>query len=644
MSWLTLLHSASFSTANLSATLERDSIEDRVIENLDQAQKDPGRLVVVIVDPALAATVKMTRFTARPGSTILTCGLSELPANIDTTSVFLELPADPPAPLMRSAIKRAFERVLDDLRRKQLENDLSTRNEELTELTKISIALSTVRDHHQLISMILQKSRELSRSDAGSLYLLDDDESGQRVLKWVVAQNDSISVDFEEKVLPITKKSLAGYVALTGETLVIDDAYNLPENVEYSINTSFDNVTGYLTRSMLVFPMRNHLGETIGVLQLINRKRPGVSRSLTAANVPEDVVPFDSHSIQVMRSLAGQAAVTVENNLLYESIERLFEGFVTASVTAIEQRDPTTSGHSFRVADLTVELARTAHELESGPFGSTRFTHDQLREIRYASLLHDFGKVGVRENVLVKAKKLYPLEMELVRSRFDFLIKAIESRYHRKKLDWLMQHGMSGFEESIRAIDAEMETELATMNTALEKIIQSNEPTVLPEGNFEFIQQLGERDVVDGRGTLSKLLTPDEVRFLSIRKGNLDPGERGEIESHVTHTFRFLSKIPWTKDLRSVPDIAYAHHEKVNGRGYPRGLSGDQIAVQSRMMTVSDIFDALTAKDRPYKKAIPHERALDILQMEMRDGLLDENVVALFIDAKIYEKAGVLRG
>ncbi|MBI2215232.1 MAG: GAF domain-containing protein [Acidobacteria bacterium] len=642
MSWLTLLHSPSFPVADLAPLLERDSIESRVIERLDLAHRDPGRLVVIILDQYLASNLSMTRFTARPGATILACGLSEIPAAIDTTSVFLEIPEHPPAQLMRSALKRAFERVLDDLRRKQLEGDLSARNEELTELTKISIALSTVRDHHQLISMILRKSRELSRSDAGSLYLLDEDDDGHKVLKWVVAQNESIAVDFEEKVLPITKKSLAGYVALTGETLVIDDAYNLPQDAEYSINTSFDRETGYLTRSMLVFPMRNHLGDTIGVLQLINRKRPGVTHALTAANVPEDVVPFDSHSIQVMRSLAGQAAVAVENNLLYESIERLFEGFVTAAVTAIEQRDPTTSGHSFRVADLTVELARTADALDSGPFASVRFSHDQLREIRYASLLHDFGKVGVRENVLVKAKKLYPLELDLVQYRFDYIVKAIESRFHRKRLDWLLQNGTAGFEDANRAIESEMESELAAMQVAFERIVQSNEPTVLAEGNFEFLQALGDREFVDGRGTLAKLLTPREVSFLSIRKGNLDPGERGEIESHVTHTFHFLSKIPWTKDLRSVPDIAYAHHEKINGRGYPRGLRGDQITLQSRMMTISDIFDALTAKDRPYKKAVPHERALDILHMEMKDGLLDEHVVQLFVEAKIYEKASAL--
>src|SRR5205807_8200888 len=206
---------------------------------------------------------------------------------------------------------------------------------------------------------------------------------------WKLAQNDSIDVgSFEEKVLPITRKSLAGYVALTGETLVIDDAYSPPPGAEYTINTSFDEVNSYLTRSMLVFPMTNHVGELIGVLQLINRKRAGAPRKLTASTVPQEVIPFDEEIVELMRSLAGQAAVAVENNLLYESIERLFEGFVTAAVTAIEQRDPTTSGHSFRVADLPVEIAGVVGRLDEGPFGEVRLPADHVREIRHASLRH----------------------------------------------------------------------------------------------------------------------------------------------------------------------------------------------------------------------------------------------------------------
>jgi HD-GYP domain-containing protein (c-di-GMP phosphodiesterase class II) len=637
MSWLTLLHSESFPIERYADAISRESIRRVTVSNPEDVERESERLNVVLVDPALLAQGVVPN--GKTGFVYVGVGLGEQ-SDLDS-NLFLELPADPPVRLLRSALKRSFERVLSDYRATALEADLRVRNEELLEITKISIALSTVRDHDELITMILEKCRELSRSDAGSLYLLEDTDEG-KVLKWKVAQNDSIQVDFQEMALPITKKSLAGYVAQTGETLVIDDAYNLPANVEYSINTSFDEQTGYLTRSMLTIPMMNHVGDTIGVLQLINRKRVGITHRLTAETVPHAVIPFDDHTINLMRSLAGQAAVAVENNLLYKSIERLFEGFVTASVTAIEQRDPTTSGHSFRVADLTVELASTADSLTSGPFANTAFSPEQLREIRYASLLHDFGKVGVREKVLVKAKKLYPLELRIVMARFEYLVKAIEADFLRQKMDFVARHGLAGFDEASRRIDAELSAEIEKVRQELAVIIQSNEPTVLPEGEFQHLQELGAREFRDSSGVIQKLLSPEEVRALSIRKGNLDPAERSEIESHVTHTYQFLSKIPWTRDLRRVPDIAYAHHEKLNGRGYPRGLAGESISIQSRMMTVSDIFDALTAKDRPYKRAVPHERALDIIQMEMRDGFLDHDIVHLFIDAKIYEKAGVL--
>ena len=537
----------------------------------------------------------------------------------------------------------AFQLLYQKQRADHLEKQLGERTRELQEVAEVGAALSTVRDHSVLLTMILSKARELSRADAGSLYLLDEVDA-KKVLRWKLAQSDSIDVEnFEERVLPITKKSLAGYVALTGETLVIDDAYNLPAGAEYEINRSFDEQSGYLTKSLLVFPMTNHAGDIIGVLQLINRRVLGVTARLHAGNVPESVIPFDEDIANIMRALAGQAAVAVENNLLYEAIERLFEGFVTAAVTAIEQRDPTTSGHSFRVADLTVELARVIDRIDDAHYGDVHFTADQVREIRYASLLHDFGKVGVREQVLVKEKKLYPLRIEIVRNRFEFAMKAAENEANKRKVDYLFKHGRDGFDEFRARIDAELEAELTRLQKDFAFIAQSNEPTVLPEGDFNYLQQLATQDYVDIRGERRLLLDPEEARILSIRKGNLDAAERLEIESHVTHTFNFLQKIPWTRDLASVADIAYAHHEKLNGRGYPRKLTAGGIPIQSRMMTVSDIYDALTASDRPYKRAVPTERALDILRMEMNDGLLDPALVGVFIDAKVYERAGVLR-
>jgi HD-GYP domain-containing protein (c-di-GMP phosphodiesterase class II) len=643
MQTLTLLHSDSFPIGRYADALCREAISSRRLESLDQLLVvDNGALRVALVDPGIV-NGRHGAIQLDPRTAVVGVGIAENPEWLTGDSVYLHLPENPTTSALLSAVRRAFQFLFQKQRADQLEKQLSERTRELQQVAEVGAALSTVRDHSVLLTMILSKARELSRADAGSLYLLDTVD-GRPVLRWKLAQNDSIDVEaFEEKVLQITKKSLAGYVAMTGETLVIDDAYNLPDDAEYEINRSFDEKNGYLTKSLLVFPMTNHVGDIIGVLQLINRRLVGAPARLTAVSVPGNVVSFDEDTAAIMRGLASQAAVAVENNLLYESIERLFEGFVTAAVTAIEQRDPTTSGHSFRVADLTVELAKVIDRIDDGQYRDVRFDSDQIREIRYASLLHDFGKVGVREQVLVKEKKLYPLQIEVIRSRFDFVMKSIENACHRRKIEYLLEHGRDGYDEFAARADAAAANEIMLLQKDFAFVAQSNEPTVLPEGDFNYLQQLAQRDFEDARGERRLLIDPEEARILSIRKGNLDPVERQEIESHVTHTFNFLQKIPWTRDLAKVAEIAYAHHEKLNGRGYPRRLNADNIPIQSKMMTISDIYDALTASDRPYKRAVPTERALDILKMEVGDGLLDSPLVQTFIEAKVYERAGVLR-
>ncbi|HYH05883.1 MAG TPA: HD domain-containing phosphohydrolase [Thermoanaerobaculia bacterium] len=643
MQTLTLLHSESFPIGRYADVLTRESIASSSVVSLDQLlRSDQSSLRVVVVDAGIINGRKQA-LQLDPRTAVVGVGLEEQPGWLADDSLYLHLPHDPSTGVLLSAVKRAYQFLYQKQRADQLEKQLTERTRELQEVAEVGVSLSTVRDHSVLLTMILSKARELSRSDAGSLYLLDEVD-GVKVLRWKLAQNDSIDVEgFEEKILPITRKSLAGYVAMTGETLVIDDAYNLPADAEYEINRSFDEKNGYLTRSLLVFPMTNHAGDVIGVLQLINRRKIGAPARLTAANVPDNVVSFMDDTADIMRALASQAAVAVENNLLYESIERLFEGFVTAAVTAIEQRDPTTSGHSFRVADLTVELARVLDRVDSGPYVDVRFTPDQVREIRYASLLHDFGKVGVREQVLIKEKKLYPMQLATIRGRFEFVMKSVENESNKRKIDYLLENGRDGYDEFSAHVDAQTAETILKLQKDFAFIAQSNEPTVLPEGDFEYLQQLANRDYEDIRGEKRLLVDPEEARILSIRKGNLDATERLEIESHVTHTFNFLQKIPWTRDLSRVADIAYAHHEKLNGRGYPRKLSATEIPIQSRMMTVSDIYDALTASDRPYKRAISTERALDILRMEVGDGLLDPQLVDTFIEAKVYERAGVLR-
>jgi HD-GYP domain-containing protein (c-di-GMP phosphodiesterase class II) len=322
---------------------------------------------------------------------------------------------------------------------------------------------------------------------------------------------------------------------------------------------------------------------------------------------------------------------------LYEDIERLFEGFVTAAVTAIESRDPTTSGHSGRVATLTVGLAEAIDRGSDGPYRDVRFTREQLRELRYAGLLHDFGKVGVREQVLVKQKKLYPYDLELIRHRFAYLMQGADLSFERARADLLAECGPDGIASVVERLERERAGRRAELQQFLAAIIAANEPTVLHDGSFEELKQINAQTYVDFDGQERSLLRDEELRFLMIRKGNLDDRERREIESHVTHTYRFLEQIPWTRELRGIPEIAYGHHEKLNGRGYPRAVTAEAIPVQTRMMTISDIYDALTATDRPYKRAMPAERALDILGMEAKEGMVDEVLLRTFIEARVFE-------
>ena len=442
-------------------------------------------------------------------------------------------------------------------------------------------------------------------------------------------------LNYEEFVMPISMGSIAGFVAATGETLNIPDVYEISKEREYGFNRQFDESTGYRTMSVLAVPMSNHKGEVIGVIQLLNSKND-FSVSLTRENYREAIRPFDQNDEELLSSLASQAAVALENILLIKSIERLFEGFVTASVTAIESRDPTTSGHSFRVADLTVELARVVDQADTGRFKDVSFTHDEIKEIRYASLLHDFGKVGVRENVLVKAKKLYPLQVDLIRERFRHFRKAWEAEHYKSQLNMLLTLGREYYDVQAGDVEKVFRNRVNSLEDYWNFIVESNEPSVLAQGNFERLLRISAESDLIPPGIEDPLLTSEEVQLLSIRKGSLNDRERVEIESHVTHTFLFLSKIPWTSELKRVPRIAYGHHEKLNGCGYPNRLRADDIPVQTRMMTISDIYDALTASDRPYKRAVPKEKALDIIASEVKSEQVDSELFQMFIDAKVF--------
>lgn len=560
----------------------------------------------------------------------------DFPADLLTSFI----PGDATVGAAITQLKGAFRHAVSLVAERTAREQEQQRYSELTELTRVGVALSQERDLQILLEMILTQARRITSSDAGSLYLAERTDDGEppKLLRFKVAQNFSLpNLPFSESTVTVDHGSLSGYVAATGQPLVIADVYLLPEDVTYKQNRSFDEKFGYRTKSMLVLPMRTHKDEVIGVLQLINRKRSADAMLSSEAVVEREVVPYDQRSVELVNALASQAAVAIENSLLYEDIEALFEGFVTASVKAIEQRDPTTSGHSGRVATLTVDLAKAVDRGGPGKYKDVKFSNTQLRELRYAGLLHDFGKVGVREQVLVKQKKLYPWDLDVIRHRFAYLIQAADLQFERERGNYLATHGAKNYEEASHQLNEIRRARREELQNFLDSIVRANEPTVLPEGSFEELHNIHQRTYVDFDGVERPLLRDQELSFLMIRKGNLDDDERREIESHVTHTYNFLEQIPWTRELKGIPSIAYGHHEKLNGRGYPRRVTGDEIPVQTRMMTIADIFDALTATDRPYKRAVPYERALDILNMESKDGMLDPDLLSAFIDAKVYQ-------
>jgi len=565
--------------------------------------------------------------------------------------VYAYLPLNTPLDLLERMVGNALEHMHLLETREKLGERLALAAHEIQELNQIGAALSAEHDTGALLEMILTKMREIASADAGSLYLAEpvpaqlppeQSERRKRVrrrLRFKLAQNDSVELKFRETVMEVNERSIAGYVAKTGEGVNLEDAYHLPPEVPFTFNRQFDEESGYRSKSILAIPMKDQHGEVVGVVQLINAKREREVRLDSLTTVAAQVMPFTRHQQAIAESLASQAAVALENSLLYQAIRNLFEGFVKASVTAIEARDPTTSGHSFRVANLTVALAEAVDRADSGAYAGLHFTREQMREIRYASLLHDFGKVGVREEVLVKAKKLYPAQLELIQQRFQFIRKALEADTLRSKLDCVLAQGREDFLKQLPEFDARLAECLRALDDELKAIIEANEPLLnRGSGSFEKLLEIAAQQYTNADGQRKNLLNEEEVRLLSITKGSLDESERLQIESHVVHTFNFLQQIPWTRELQNLPVIARSHHEKLDGTGYPHRLTAPDIPPQTRMMTISDIFDALGASDRPYKRAVDLERSLEILANFVRNGELDAELFRIFLDGKIYKR------
>ena len=542
-------------------------------------------------------------------------------------------PADASPAALRELLRVAMENVVLKQAVKAHEEQARRQHRQFEELNRIGTALSAERDIGKLQEFILTTMRQLTNADGASLWLKSVGDDGQPKLFLASSQNNSIDNTYQAFKVPVDEKSVVGYTVTVGTSQIYDDAYHPPPGKPQG-GKGFDAQFGYRTKSMLTVPMRNYNNEVVGAVQLINAKRRFETK-LTVDSVESEVVSFRPEDLEMIESIASQAAVALDNKNLLDSIQNLFDGFVQASVTAIEQRDPSTAGHSGRVEKLTTGLAGAVTKIDVGKYKDTYLSDDQLKELRYACLLHDFGKVGVREHILVKAKKLIPGQLEVIQARFEFVERSVQVKYATEKLE-AMRAG-HGDASALAEIDRRLAAELAQLNLWIQDIIAANEPTVLPEDKASMLESLSQQTYYDMAGNSHPMLDPQEFRFLSIQKGTLDQQERLEMEAHVTHSFHFLTKIPWTPLMRHIPEIAYGHHEKLDGTGYPRGLTAEQIPLQARMMTISDIYDALTAQDRPYKRAVPVATALDILHSEAGQGKLDKDLLDVFVTNKVYE-------
>ncbi len=525
------------------------------------------------------------------------------------------------------------------------------------DLINIGKSLSGEKDMEKLLRLILYLSKKITGADAGSIYLVEEDEKENKRLRFKYSHTFSREIPLEEFVMDMNKKSISGYVAVTGEVLNIPDAYKIQELAPYSFNPFFDRQNSYISRSMLVVPMKNHLGQIIGVIQLINSKEDkhnGIKKyeneafEITLESLPDFdryVVTFDERYNSLLEAIAGQAAISIENNRLINQIQKQFEEFVKASVTAIESRDPATSGHSFRVAQICKEMASAVNEVHTGYLKDFTFNENDIKELEFAALLHDFGKVYIDLNIFKKAKKLYPKDLENLKLRLDYLYRYLELAYFAKEME-ILHEGMNfnkPYEDELSRTRSEKTSKLTRIITIKEDLINLNEPTVTdrdPEQILEeILHEIENIECIDITGHKVNILTDNDRVNLRIKRGSLNNEERLEIESHVIETYKFVSKIPWPPEYRRIPEIAMRHHEKLDGTGYPDGLKGkESVSLQSRMMAIADIYDALTAQDRPYKKSVPIDKVIKILKEEADNNKLDADLVDLFIDTKLYEK------
>ena len=507
----------------------------------------------------------------------------------------------------------------------------------LEQLNDIGTSLSKERDITRLLETILLAAKKITNADGGTLYRMLDD---QQSLRFEILRTDSLRIamggtsgnPISFPNLPLVDEHgvpndslVAAYVAIHHQTVNIADAYTEP-NFDFSGTRRFDERTGYRSQSFLAVPMRNHEGEVIGVLQLINAQRPGSS----------DVVNFSSSDQSLVESLASQAAIALTNRLLVSQLEELFESFINLINLAIDEKSHYTGGHCQRVPALTMLLAEAVNATTQGPLASFTMDDRDRHELKIAGLLHDCGKVTTPVHVVDKATKLQTLydRIGLVDTRFEVLRRDAEIAALRRQLDLREKADPDAEAAIMSALRAEMDA-LDSDRTFLRAINVGAETT--SDAALQRVRQIGGSRVWRNvEGVETEFLTSEELENLTIRAGTLTQSERNTINHHIVATIKMLEKLPWPRHLRNVPEYAGGHHERMDGKGYPKGLTRDQMSVQARVMGIADIFEALTASDRPYKPGMKLSQAMGIMQRFKQNGHIDPDLFDVFVGEKVY--------
>jgi 3',5'-cyclic-nucleotide phosphodiesterase len=492
------------------------------------------------------------------------------------------------------------------------QGDMQRTVQKLHAMAQVSIALGAVTDRATLIEKIMNFIFELFPLAERAFILLKKNETEAPVP--VAARRRDGTIEDPERVRM--------------SRTIVSEVLNKKQSI-LSVDTlsdrhfgAQDSIIAQAIRSVMCVPLVLE-GECLGLIQV---------------DTSSDPYAFKEQDLEMLTGVCAETAVALKNFQLYSDIERLLDGFVRASVQAIEERDPVTAGHSFRVAGYAEHLAKAVDQADGPELRDIVFTKDQLREIRYAALLHDFGKVGVREHVLRKEKKLHHHEMHLLEHRFKYARACLERQAYRHLAELHSQRELTvaAFREEKSRIDENLCEEFDRLDKFLVAIQRANEPAISHTAGLPDLSDILDYAYQESDSLALPLLKECEFSALSVSRGCLTPEERKQIEAHVADTYSFLILIPWTRDLAGVPAIAHGHHEKLDGSGYPMGLRGSQISIQTRILTICDIYDALTAGDRPYKKAVPVEQALDLMALECRAGHLDSRLFRVFVDSSVW--------